>query len=65
MKTVLAVAFGYLIGAKSGGRVLDQLGQSLKTLCGTEEFADVLQRCPEPGRPALCRADRLHGRRRG
>jgi hypothetical protein len=42
MKTVLALALGYLVGAKSGGKDLDQLGQSLKRLCGTDEFADVL-----------------------
>jgi hypothetical protein len=42
MKTVLALAIGYLVGAKSGGKDLDQLGRSLKNLCGTEEFADVV-----------------------
>jgi hypothetical protein len=42
MKMVMALAIGYFVGAKSGGRDLDQLTQSLKTLCETDEFADVV-----------------------
>lgn len=42
MKIAMALAVGYLVGARSGGRDLDQLGQSLKALCETDEFADVL-----------------------
>ncbi len=42
MKTLFALAAGYLIGAKTGGKDLDRLGRSLKLLCNTEEFADVV-----------------------
>lgn len=42
MKIVVALAVGYLVGARTGGKDLDQLGQSLKTLCETDEFADVM-----------------------
>jgi hypothetical protein len=42
MKVVLALAVGYLFGAKTGGKDLDQLGRSLKSLCETDEFADVV-----------------------
>ena len=42
MKLVMALAAGYLIGARTGGKDLDQLGQSLKALCDTDEFADVV-----------------------
>jgi hypothetical protein len=41
MKTALAIAIGYVIGAKTGDE-LDELGRSLKTLRETEEFADVV-----------------------
>jgi hypothetical protein len=42
MNVVLALAIGYVVGAKSGGKELDQLGRSLKALCETEEFSDVI-----------------------
>jgi hypothetical protein len=42
MKALVALAAGYLVGAKTGGKDLDQLGRSLKALCETEEFADVI-----------------------
>jgi|HubBroStandDraft_1064217.scaffolds.fasta_scaffold839169_2 hypothetical protein len=42
MKVVLALAAGYLFGAKTGGKDLDQLGRSLKALCETDEFSDVV-----------------------
>jgi hypothetical protein len=42
MKTLLALTAGYLIGAKTGGKDLDRLGKSLKLLCNTDEFADVV-----------------------
>ncbi len=42
MKTLFALAAGYFLGAKSGARDLDQLGQALKALCQTEEFEDVV-----------------------
>ena len=37
-----ALIIGYVIGAKTGGKELDQLGRSLTKLFGTEEFADVV-----------------------
>ena len=42
MKVLAALAAGYIFGAKTGGKDLDQLGRSLKALCETEEFADVV-----------------------
>jgi hypothetical protein len=42
MKTLVALAAGYLIGAKAGGKELDRLSRSLKTLYSTDEFADVV-----------------------
>jgi hypothetical protein len=42
MKILAALAIGYFVGAKTGGKDLDQLGRSLKALCDTEEFADVV-----------------------
>jgi hypothetical protein len=42
MNILVALAVGYIVGAKTGGKDLDQLGQSLKALCGTDEFADVV-----------------------
>jgi len=42
MKTFVALAVGYLVGARTGGKDLDQLSRSLKALCETDEFADVL-----------------------
>ena len=42
MRTFVALAAGYVIGARSGGRDLDQLARSLKALADTDEFADVV-----------------------
>jgi hypothetical protein len=42
MKLLIALAAGYVIGAKTGGKELDDLGRSIKALCDTEEFADVV-----------------------
>jgi hypothetical protein len=42
VKIALALAIGYLIGAKSGAKDLDRLTESLKALCETDEFADVV-----------------------
>jgi hypothetical protein len=42
MNILVALAVGYIVGAKTGGKDLDQLGKSLKALCGTDEFADVV-----------------------
>jgi hypothetical protein len=37
-----ALVIGYVIGAKTGGKELDNLSRSLMTLFGTDEFADVV-----------------------
>jgi hypothetical protein len=42
MKVFVALAAGYLIGARTGGGDLEQLGRSVKALCGTDEFAEVV-----------------------
>jgi hypothetical protein len=42
MNILIALAVGYLIGAKTGGKDLEQLSRSLKALCETDEFADVV-----------------------
>jgi hypothetical protein len=42
MSVFLALIIGYLFGAKTRGRDLDQLGKSLKNLYETDEFADVV-----------------------
>lgn len=42
MKVLLALAVGYVAGSKSAGREIEQLAESLKALCGTDEFADVV-----------------------
>lgn len=43
MKNVLlALAVGYVIGAKTGRKELEQLNRSIAALLGTDEFADVV-----------------------
>ena len=42
MGVLLALVIGYLFGAKTRGRDLDQLTASLKDLYQTDEFADVV-----------------------
>jgi len=42
VKLLAALAAGYLIGAKTGGKDLDQLGRSLKALSATDEFGEVV-----------------------
>lgn len=42
MNVLLALVAGYVVGAKTGGKEMDQLGRSLKALCDTDEFADVV-----------------------
>ena len=42
MKLLAALAVGYFVGARTGGRDLEQLSQSLKALCETDEFSDVV-----------------------
>ena len=42
MNSFVVLAVGYVIGAKTRGQDLDRLTKSLKTLCATDEFADVV-----------------------
>ncbi len=42
MGMLVALAVGYLFGAKTGGKDLDQLMTSLKALTESNEFADVV-----------------------
>lgn len=42
MKVFVAMAVGYLLGAKTGGEDLDKLVRSVKVLCQTDEFSDVV-----------------------
>jgi hypothetical protein len=42
MSVFAALVVGYVVGAKTGGKDLDKLGRSLKALCETDEFADVV-----------------------
>jgi hypothetical protein len=42
MNVITALVVGYVIGAKTGGKDLDRLTGSLKALCETDEFADVV-----------------------
>jgi hypothetical protein len=42
MNILVALAVGYVVGARTGGKDLDQLGRSLKALCETDEFSDVV-----------------------
>ena len=42
MTVLVALAIGYLIGAKTRGEDLERLRRSLQALCETDEFADVV-----------------------
>ena len=42
MNVLVALAVGYVLGTKTRGRQLDDLGRSLKVLCATDEFGDVV-----------------------
>jgi hypothetical protein len=42
VKTLAAIAIGYIVGAKSGAKELDRLSRSLQALFETDEFADVM-----------------------
>lgn len=42
MNVLVGLVVGYLLGARTGGEDLNRLGRSLKALCDTDEFADVV-----------------------
>jgi hypothetical protein len=42
MKWLVALAAGYVIGATTGGKELENMGRSLKALSETDEFANVV-----------------------
>jgi hypothetical protein len=42
VKFLLALIASYVLGARTGGKDLDRVAQSLKALYETEEFADVV-----------------------
>lgn len=42
MGIFVGLVVGYLLGARTGGKDLDQLSRSLKALADTDEFGDVV-----------------------
>jgi hypothetical protein len=42
MGVLVGLAVGYVIGARTGSKDLDQVTQALKALTASEEFADVV-----------------------
>lgn len=42
MGVLVALAVGYVVGARAGSKDLDQVTQALKALTASEEFADVV-----------------------
>ena len=42
MGILVALAAGYVIGARAGSKDLDQVARSLRSLLESEEFADVM-----------------------
>ena len=42
MRILLALAVGYAIGAKGGGKDFDDLVRSIKAVCESEEFGDFV-----------------------
>jgi hypothetical protein len=42
MGVLVALAVGYVVGARVGSKDLDQVTRSLKALTASEEFADVV-----------------------
>jgi hypothetical protein len=42
MGIFVALAVGYVVGAHTGSKDLDQVGKALKALSASEEFADVV-----------------------
>ena len=42
MGVFIALAVGYVVGARAGSKDLDEVGKALKALSASEEFADVV-----------------------
>jgi hypothetical protein len=42
MNVFVALAVGYVVGAKTGAKEFGKLSRSVKALCETDEFADVV-----------------------
>ena len=42
MGVFVALAVGYVVGARAGSKDLDQVGKALKSLSASDEFADVV-----------------------
>ncbi|MGH9295827.1 MAG: hypothetical protein ACRD0B_10890 [Acidimicrobiales bacterium] len=42
MKLLAAMVVGYALGARAGGKDLDQLATALKALAGTDELTEVV-----------------------
>jgi hypothetical protein len=42
MNVLVALAVGYAVGAKAGGKDLDRLSRAVKALCQTDEFTEVV-----------------------
>ena len=42
MGVFVALAVGYVVGARAGSKDLDQVGKALKALSASDEFADVV-----------------------
>ena len=61
MRVLFALAVGYAIGAKGGGKDFDQLMRSLKAVRDSEEFGDLVAAARSHVGHALPRV-RDHGR---
>jgi hypothetical protein len=42
VKVFIGLVVGYVLGARTGGKDLEQLSESLKALADTDEFSDVV-----------------------
>ncbi len=42
MGVFVALAVGYVVGARTGSKDLDEVGKALKALSASDEFADVV-----------------------
>ena len=63
MKTLFALAAGYVLGATAGSRDFDELFDSVRAIRDSEEFHDFLSAAAVPRQPHVARA-RRHARAR-